>query len=198
MYAAGRESLASILESDPYQQRMALVHARVFEEMKGLTAEVKRDMARVLTDGVGRGLNPLDIARNLTDQTGIEKRRANRIARTEVTTALRRARWDEAESSMDDLGLNIRLLHLSALSPTTRIKHALRHAHTYTVQEVRDWYAVDANSINCKCSQVEVLVDADGKPLYPNVIEMAKREFDSHWKKMKVNHSSCCGYKHAA
>jgi hypothetical protein len=32
---------------------MALVHARVFEEMKGLTADVKRDMARVLTDGVG-------------------------------------------------------------------------------------------------------------------------------------------------
>lgn len=198
VYAAGRESLASILASDPYQQRMALVHARVFEEMKGMSADVKRDMARVLTDGVGRGLNPLDIARNLTAQTGIEKRRANRIARTEVTTALRRARWDEAESSMDDLGLNIRLLHLSALSPTTRIKHALRHARTYTVQEVRDWYAVDANSINCKCSQVEVLVDADGKPLYPNIIEMAKKEFDSHWKKMKVNHSSCCGYRHAA
>nr|WP_226945709.1 hypothetical protein [Raoultella ornithinolytica] len=39
-YAAGRESLASILASDPYQQRMALVHARVFEEMKGLSPEV--------------------------------------------------------------------------------------------------------------------------------------------------------------
>lgn len=192
VYAAGRESLSAILASEPYQRRMALVHARMFEEMKGLSAEVKRDMARVLTDGVGRGLNPREVSRNLTEQIGIEKRRANRIARTEVTTALRRARWDEAESSMDDLGLNIRLLHFSALSPTTRIKHALRHAHTYTVQAVRDWYAVDANSINCKCGQVEVLVDADGKPLYPNVIEMAKKEFDSHWKKMKVNHCHCC------
>ena len=193
-YAAGRESLSAILASEPYQRRMALVHARMFEEMKGLSAEVKRGMARVLTDGIGRGLNPREVSRNLTEQIGIEKRRANRIARTEVTTALRRARWDEAESSMDDLGLNIRLLHFSALSPTTRIKHALRHAHTYTVQAVRDWYSVDANSINCKCGQVEVLVDADGKPLYPNVIEMAKKEFDSHWKKMKVNHSvyHCC------
>ncbi|MEG5768413.1 phage minor head protein [Enterobacter roggenkampii] len=198
VYAAGRESLASILASDPYQKRMALVHARVFEEMKGLTADVKRDMARVLTDGVGRGLNPLDIARNLTDQTGIEKRRANRIARTEVTNALRRARWDESEEVITDLGLNLRLLHLSALSPTTRIKHALRHAHTFTVQEVRDWYAVDANAINCKCGQVEVLVDSDGNPLYPNVIEMAKKEFDSHWKKMKVNHSACHCCKKAA
>lgn len=116
VYAAGRESLASILASDPYQQRMALVHARVFEEMKGLTADVKRDMARVLTDGVGRGLNPRDIARNLTDQTGIEKRRANRIARTEVTTALRRAKWDEDQEANDLYGLKTLLVHISALA----------------------------------------------------------------------------------
>ena len=32
VYAAGRESLASILASDPYQQRMALVHARVLRK----------------------------------------------------------------------------------------------------------------------------------------------------------------------
>ena len=70
---------------------MALVHARVFEEMKGLTADVKRDMARVLTDGVGRGLNPRDIARNHRPDRHREAP-ANRIARTEVTTALRRAK----------------------------------------------------------------------------------------------------------
>ncbi|UUQ71175.1 phage minor head protein [Enterobacter hormaechei subsp. xiangfangensis] len=156
VYAAGRESLASILASDPYQQRMALVHARVFEEMKGLTADVKRDMARVLTDGVGRGLNPLDIARNLTDQTGIEKRRANRIARTEVTTALRRAKWDEDQEANDLYGLKTLLVHISALSPTTRHTHAVRHAHLYTNEEVRDWYSKDGNSINCYLPNTEV------------------------------------------
>ncbi len=35
VYAAGRESQRQSSRSDPYQQRMALVHARVFEEMKG-------------------------------------------------------------------------------------------------------------------------------------------------------------------
>lgn len=76
VYAAGRESLASILASDPYQQRMALVHARVFEEMKGLTADVKRDMARVLTDGVGRGLNPRTLL--ATSQIRLASRSAGR------------------------------------------------------------------------------------------------------------------------
>lgn len=177
VYAAGRESLASILASDPYQQRMALVHARVFEEMKGLSAEVKRDMARVLTDGVGRGLNPREVARNLTERVGIEKRRANRIARTEVTTALRRAKWDEDDEAQQLYGLKTRLLHISALSPTTRRNHAARHAHLYTNEEVREWYAKDANSINCKCSQQSVLVDDSGNPVYPDVITKLKQEY---------------------
>lgn len=197
-YAAERESLAAILISEPYQRRMALVHAREFEEMKGLTAQIKTDMARVLTDGIGRGLNPREVARNLTTQAGIEKGRANRIARTEITTALRRARWDEADEATTLLGLNIKLMHFSALSPTTRQAHALRHAHLYTVEEVREWYATGANAINCKCSQVEVLVDEAGNPLYPNVIEMAQKEFNSQWKKMNVNHSVCHCCKHAA
>ncbi|WP_393950266.1 phage minor head protein [Kluyvera intermedia] len=197
-YAAERESLAAILISEPYQRRMALVNAREFEEMKGLTAQIKADMARVLTDGIGRGLNPREVSRNLTTQAGIEKGRANRIARTEITTALRRARWDEADESTALLGLNVRLLHFSALSPTTRQSHALRHAHVYTVDEVREWYATGANAINCKCSQVEVLVDEAGNPLYPNVIEMAKKEFNRQWAKIKVNHSVCHCCKKAA
>lgn len=176
-YAAGRESLASLLASEPYQNRMALVHSRVFEEIKGLSAEVKRDMARVLTDGVGRGLNPREVSRNLTEQIGIEKRRANRIARTEITTALRRAKWDEDDSAREDFGLKTKLLHISALSPTTRRTHAARHAHLYTNEEVREWYSRDANGINCKCSQQSVLVDDSGNPLFPDLITKLKQEY---------------------
>jgi len=187
-YAVDRESLAAILISEPYQRRMALVNAREFEGMKGLTAQIKADMSRVLTDGIGRGLNPRDVSRNLTAQAGIEKVRANRIARTEITTALRRARWDEADEATTLLGLNVKLLHFSALSPTTRMSHALRHGHLYTVDEVREWYAIGANAINCKCSQVEVLVNDKGEPLNSNFIEMARKEFKETWgKRMATN-----------
>ncbi|EKQ7192537.1 phage minor head protein [Klebsiella oxytoca] len=179
VYAAGRESLSAILISEPYQRRMALVNARMFEEMKGLSAEVKRDMARVLTEGIGRGLNPREVSRNLTMQIGIEKRRANRIARTEITTALRRAKWEEDQEAREFYGLKTKLLHISALSPTTRHTHAARHAHLYTNEEVRDWYAKDANSINCKCTQQSVLVDEEGKPIYPDTITKLKQEYKS-------------------
>lgn len=191
VYAASRESFQTLLLSAPYQRRLSLVYARVFEEMKGFTAEIKRDMARVLTDGVGRGLNPREVARNLRDQVGIESRRANTIARTEITTALRRARWDEAEDARDGLGLRIMLLHYSALSPTTRQTHAIRHAHLYTVEEVREWYATGANSINCKCTQVETLVDEKGNPINAKAIDVARKEFQTQWQKLATNKSKC-------
>lgn len=191
VYAASRESFQALLLSAPYQRRLSLVYARVFEEMKGFTAEIKRDMARVLTDGVGRGLNPREVARNLRDQVGIESRRANTIARTEITTALRRARWDEAEEARDGLGLRIMLLHYSALSPTTRQTHAMRHAHLYTVEEVREWYATGANSINCKCTQVETLIDEKGNPLNAKAIDVARKEFQTQWQKLATNKSKC-------
>jgi len=191
VYAADRESLQALLMSDPYQRRMELVYARTFEEMKGLTATTKRNMARVLTDGIGRGISPREVARNLRDQVGAETRRANTIARTEMTGALRRARWDEATEARDVLGLRIKLLHQSALSPTTRQSHAIRHAHLYTVEEVREWYSIGANAINCKCMQVEALVDEKGNPLNPKVIELSRKEFEAQWQKMAANKSLC-------
>lgn len=79
----------------------------------------------------------------------------------------------------DLYGLKTLLVHISALSPTTRHTHAVRHAHLYTNEEVRDWYSKDGNSINCKCSQQSVLVDADGKPEYPDTISKLKQEYKS-------------------
>jgi len=88
-----------------------------------------------------------DILDRITEQTGIEISRAKRIARTEIPTALRRARWDETDEAEAQYGIMTRQMHLSAFSPTTRRRHALRHAHLYTTEEVRDWYSVDGNAI---------------------------------------------------
>ncbi|MFY3770056.1 phage minor head protein [Providencia manganoxydans] len=175
-YAATQQSVATILLSEPYQLRMALVRARVFEEMKGLSAQIKADMARILTDGIARGLNPREVARNLNEQSGIEIRRANRVARTEITTALRRARMDEADEASEVLNLETRQVHISALSPTTRPNHASRHGKIFTTDEQRDWWAVDGNSINCKCSTVTILTDKEGRPYNDTLLNKLKEE----------------------
>jgi SPP1 gp7 family putative phage head morphogenesis protein len=174
VYQAARGTLAEVVNRPAYRNRIALIASREYEEMLGLGAEVKKNMGRVLTDGVARGRNPREVAKDLTRQLGIEESRARRIARTEITTALRRARWDEHDDAVDDLGLTFKLMHYSALSPTTRRGHAERHALLYTSEEVREWYSKDGNSINCKCNQISVLVDEDGAPVVPRIIERAR------------------------
>ncbi|OZI57661.1 phage minor head protein [Bordetella genomosp. 4] len=177
-YKAGRQSLLSLISSEPYQARIALLRAREFEEMEGLSGSVRADMSRVLSDGLARGLNPREIATNLTEQTRISEGRANRIARTEVSTALRRARLDEADDAADRYGTQAKQMHMSALSPTTRPTHASRHAKLFTTDQQREWWAKDANSINCKCSTVTVLVDDEGKPLVPSIVDRARKNYE--------------------
>lgn len=171
VYRSGRGSVQEILRSPPYQQRMALLRAREFEEMKGLGGQVKADMSRLLTDGMARGQNPRTIAKTLTEQLKIEDYRAERIARTEINTALRRARLDEADDARETLALDTRELHVSALSPTTRKKHADRHGAVHTTDQQRAWWSEDGNSINCKCTTVSLLVNKKGEPLVPGIVE---------------------------
>lgn len=175
IYKATHPQLANLLYSQPYRTRIAMVKARVFEEMKGLSGKVKSNMSRVLAEGIGRGLNPKVIAKQLTERANIEARRGMLIARTEIPMALRRARWDEKDDAAEQYGIQSKLMHISALSATTRPSHAARHAKLYTSEEVRDWYSEDANSINCLCATIEILVDDKGEPLVPSIIERAKK-----------------------
>lgn len=170
-YKAAR---GNVLVSPPHVLRMALARTRVFEEMQSLTQQVKTDMGRLLSDGIGRGQNPRKIADNLREQLGIEQYRADRIARTEVGTAQRRAKWDEADDAAAEYGNDTREMHFSALSATTRATHAARHGNLYTREQCRNWWAEGANGIFCKCTTITTLVDKDGNPLVPRIVERAQ------------------------
>lgn len=169
--------VASVLASTPYRNRLILVRTRVYEEMKGLTAQIKKDMARRLTEGLARGLNPLEIARTLQQETQLPLYRCKRIARTEICTALRTARMDEAESVTEEFNINSMQMHISALSPTTRLSHARRHAKLYTIEEQREWWSKSPNSINCKCTTITVLVDEEGNILNKKALERAQTNY---------------------
>ena len=173
-YRLGRPELASVLQSQPYRDRIAYLAARQFENMQGLTAETKASMGRILTDGFAQGLNPRAVAKQLTEQAGIEARRGHRIARTEIGNALRQARLDEAQQASADYGVQTRMLWFSALSPTTRESHRVRHGQLYGAQDVREFYSRSGESVNCKCSQIELLVDSKGQPLDPALVERVK------------------------
>lgn len=175
-YALSRPSLESILLSPAYRTRLGYLRAREWEEMKNLSSTTATGMTRILFDGMAAGQNPNVIAAQLAKETDLDIVRARRIARTEITTALRRARLDEAEDAQISLGILTKMMQISALSATTRPSHAARHAKLYTIEEMRVWMSTSPNMINCKCSFVEVLVNDKGQPLTPGIIAKAEAQ----------------------
>lgn len=170
-------TILGVIRSQPWQQRVALIQARVFEEMRGFEGDVGADLSRVLRNGVENGLNPKDIAKTIRKRFDVSQSRANRIARTEVTQSYRRARLDEDADANQRLGIRTGLLWFSALSETTRHWHASRHGEVYTQEEVREFYAEGGNSINCLCSQASVLLNDEGKPLNQDFVDKVRKRY---------------------
>lgn len=167
----------NIVSSPAFQRRVGLVLTRTFNSMEKFSGDLSVDLGRVLADGMTRGISPRSIADTIRDRFGASQARAITIARTEVNNALRSAKTEEAKAARDDLDLDVRVLHMSALLPErTRRTHAARHGQIYTIEEEESFYAVDGNSINCYCSQSEIIVKSDGTVYDLGLIEKLKKE----------------------
>lgn len=156
-------------------RRFALTRTRVFEDMKNLSSSMKANLARILSEGIANGNSIRSITTSIKEQLEITESRAATIARTEISTAMKRARIDEAEEAQDQLGFTIMMMQISALSPTTRWWHAAAHGTMRTIEETREWLSESKNAINCKCTFVEVLVDSLGNPI-SNILEMRVKD----------------------
>lgn len=177
-YRASRPDLRTLIDSEPYRRRLGHLLSRVHADVSDIGSTLSRDIALTLADGMAQGRAPSVIAETLRDQSGMRMAQAERVARTEIGDALRQSRMDEADQARRDLGVRTMEMHVSALSPTTRRTHAERHGRLYTTQEQREWWSRDGNRINCKCSTVSVLVDDQGRPLNPGIIQRARQVRD--------------------
>lgn len=167
--------LDSVLTSPEYARRFEIIAARAFESMKGFAGQAANDLGRILGEGVALGQSPRTIARDIRktfDQ--IQGYRALRIARTEVNNSFKEARYEETKDVRDRLGLEVRVMHVSALVENTRPSHAARHGKIYTLEDEREWQNEGANLINCLCSTVEVVL-VNGEPTQKKLIERQRK-----------------------
>lgn len=155
-------TLAQLLSSPAYQNQIAAAYVSTYSEWKGLSDAARADLANVIADSIGRGINPKDTARIVSKRLDVSMARAKNIAQTEQVGALRKAQWMETYWARERLGLNTAVMWLSALKPTTRSWHAARHGKTYTTEEVEAFYSVNGNRYHCYCSQIPVLLNDDG------------------------------------
>lgn len=159
--------LASPINTRAYQ----ILSSRTFNNMEGFASQAAGSLSRILGEGVANGYSPRKISSLINKEYDkIEGFRSLRIARTEVNNAYNEARYESARDARDRLGVEVRVMHVSALVPATRPSHAKRHGHLYTLEEQREWWAEGSNKINCLCSTVEILF-VDGEPTQKKLIK---------------------------
>lgn len=159
---ASQTALSALLSSPVYQNQVAAAFVSTYSDWKGISDAARADLANIVADAIGRGVNPRETMKVISKRLDVSMSKAKTIAQTEQVGALREAQWNETTWTQNRLGLRTKLLHLSALKPTTRSWHASRHGNLYTVEEVREWYSKDGNRFNCYCSQIPVILDDDG------------------------------------
>lgn len=74
-----------------HADRVGLLYTRTFEELKGAAGRLEQKLQRVLTEelalGIAEGRSPIDIARALSKEVGLERSYAKTLARTEIIRA---------------------------------------------------------------------------------------------------------------
>lgn len=173
---ASQTTLQQLLSSAAYQNQIASAYVSTYSDWKGISDTARADLANVIADSIGRGINPRETASIVSKRLDVSMSKAKTIAQTEQVGALRQAQWNETDWTADRLGLNTGLMWLSALKPTTRTWHASRHGKVYTTEEVRDFYADNGNRYNCYCSQIPVLLNDDGSIFNEGLAEKLKKE----------------------
>ncbi|XHI14636.1 phage minor head protein [Pasteurella multocida] len=150
----------NILFSEAYLERLAIAQQLFYEQWRGLTYQTKSDLVYTISEAVTRGVNIRKTAELISKRLDVSMSRAKKMAQTEQLSVYRRAEWEEAKAARDDLGLDTRILHISALKSTTRITHAKRHGKVFTPEEQKAWYQKDGNRFNCYCKS-QVIIKED-------------------------------------
>lgn len=159
---ASQTTLQQLLSSPAYQNQIASAYISTYSDWKGISDTARADLANVIADAIGRGINPRETASIVSKRLDVSMSRAKNIAQTEQVGALRQAQWNETDWAADRLGLKTGLLWLSALKSTTRWWHAAEHGKVKTTEWVREFYSRDGNKYHCYCGQIPVLLNDDG------------------------------------
>lgn len=87
--------------------RIKAISTRTFSELRGITAQMDTEMTRILTSGIANGTGAEVLAKELTDTVdGMTRKRARRIARTELAYAHSEGQLDSFEMmNIDEVGV---------------------------------------------------------------------------------------------
>lgn len=158
-YQGGRAEFLQDSFSGPIATRkLEIIHARAYDALQGVTEDMGREMSRVLANGLAAGHGPEQVAREMSNSiTGIERRRARAIARTEIIHAHSEGQLDSFEA----LGveeLSVQAEWMTARDGKVCPRCAANDRKKFTVKEARGLIPLHPN---CRCSWLPAGIGED-------------------------------------
>lgn len=140
-----------------HADRAGLAFTRTFSELQGITAEMDRQVSRVLAEGLASGMSPQKLARQINgrvDAIGIT--RARMLARTETIRAHAEASLNAyAEAGVMGVGVQAEWRTAQDASVCAECDAAAQ-AGPYTIDEARTMIPLHPN---CRCAWTPVVED---------------------------------------
>lgn len=133
-----------------------------YSSFRDVSTSTTNQIIQEITRGMDKGLSKSQITKLIVERFEVSKSRAKRITDTEVNKSYNNARLDTTLEYRAQ-GVEVAVMHVSALLPTTRQGHAERHGNVYTPEQQRGWWDTGVNRINCHCSIRSVRVNKQGK-----------------------------------
>jgi SPP1 gp7 family putative phage head morphogenesis protein len=79
--------ISAAMSTPFHMDRVGMLYARTFEDLKGITAAMDSNISRILSQGMVDGDGPRSLAGKIVDATGISRNRTMTLARTEIIRA---------------------------------------------------------------------------------------------------------------
>lgn len=142
-------AVSAIMMQPFHADRLALAYTRAFDELKGVTAEMDRQISRILTRALAEGKNPREIGALIADRVDkVGLTRGTLIARTETIHVHQQAALNEYYSLEEQTGEVILVQWSATQDSRTRDTHMARHGRVYTKEEA---YPL-LGEPNCRCA----------------------------------------------
>lgn len=131
----------------------------MFYQLKGLSEKTSSQVYERISSGIKGNKTPREIIKDIKKRFAVSNSGAKRIVNTEVNRSYNNSVMDAINFINDNTNINAAGQHKSALIPTTRENHAVRHDKTYTPAQQLRWWDSGTNRINCYCSFRIVILD---------------------------------------
>lgn len=141
-----------------HADRVGLAFTRTFNDLKGITNEMDKQISRQLAIGIASGQNPAVIARSINDRVSkIGITRGKMLARTEVIAAHADATLNSyVEAGIE--GVQVEAEWLTAVDACP-ICVALESDGPYSIDQARQLIPAHPN---CRCSWAPIVVNGTG------------------------------------